>query len=407
MENIKSAYKGQKSYSYLEAGVDYPNFRLAAELNRVEPSWVPLQAKEEQTLQKIVSENPVVGLHEHITIMPDDTSELLDYERSGREHTAYEALAHSSFDAVFDNMMDGTCIMSGLGGWKWVDVLHDIGIRSCDVAHQDFLFKGESISDIYKAKKEGKIAWFISCECATPIENELDRIEIMYGFGLRMMGIVYSESNMCGSGLKEDGDGGLTSFGKQVVERLNKVGIAIDISHCGDRTAMDVIKYSKKPVFITHIGCRSLWNMKRLKGDDLLKACADKGGVIGIEAAPHTTVTKAHPYHSIESVMEHFEYLVNLVGVDHVAFGIDALYGDHASLHNIFAKNMSTKETHQSNAADSTTPPRVPYVRGLENPTEASWNVIRWLVAHNYKVDDIAKIIGGNAIRVLKEAFYA
>jgi len=83
------------------------------------------------------------------------------------------------------------------------------------------------------------------------IENELDRIEILYGFGVRVMGIAYSESNALGSGLKEPRDGGLTSFGHRAVERMNKVGIAIDCSHCGDQTSLDAIEASTKPA-LTH-----------------------------------------------------------------------------------------------------------------------------------------------------------
>ena len=109
------------------------------------------------------------------------------------------------------------------------------------------------------------------------------------------MGITYSESNGLGSGLKEDRDGGLTYFGRQAVERMNKVGMAIDCAHVGDQTTLDVIEMSKKPIFISHTGARALWNSKRFKPDNILKACADKGGVIGIEAAPHTTITKNNP----------------------------------------------------------------------------------------------------------------
>jgi membrane dipeptidase len=127
------------------------------------------------------------------------------------------------------------------------------------------------------------------------IENELDRIDILYGLGVRCLGIAYSEANALGSGLKEPHDGGLTSFGRRAVKRMNKLGIAIDISHSGDRTSMDTIEVSDKPIFITHAGARALWNSNRLKPDEVIKACAEKGGVIGIEAAPHTTITEKKP----------------------------------------------------------------------------------------------------------------
>src|SRR5699024_6701916 len=127
------------------------------------------------------------------------------------------------------------------------------------------------------------------------IENELDRVDVLYGFGVRIMGIAYSEANALGAGLREKNDSGLTVFGHQVVERMNKLGMTIDVSHSGDQTSRDVIEASQKPIFMTHVGARSLWNTRRLKPDDIIISCAEKGGVIGIEAAPHITLTKNHP----------------------------------------------------------------------------------------------------------------
>ena len=399
--SIKKAYKGYKAYQYLERDKDYRYFKLAKEINRVEPYLLPLTSEQQNRVQNIINDKVVISLHEHPIITPEDINELMDYEREGREFTAFEGLANSCLDAVFDNMMDGTCIITSKAGWKWTDVIHDIGMRSCDMAHQDFVIKGAKLEDIYRAKEQGKVAWFISLESATMIENELDRIEVLYGMGVRMMGITYSESNCLGSGLKERRDGGLTSFGRKAVERMNKIGMAIDVSHSGDQTALDVIEVSEKPTFITHTGARSLWNMKRLMPDEVLLACAAKGGVIGIEAAPHTTITKNNPRHDLESYMEHFEYIKDLVGIDHVAFGPDALYGDHVGLHNMFSGNMSIAENTSGDKFE-----RIEYVKGLENPTEASHNIIRWLVKHNYSDEDIQKVIGGNVIRVLKEVWF-
>lgn len=396
---MKKGYKGYKSYEYLQSNEDYRAFKLAKEVNRVTPYLLPLSSEEEKRVHDLIQKNVIISLHEHPTIMPEDVNELILYEREGREVTAFEGLAHSCLDAVFDNMMDGTCIISSKAGWKWLDVIHDIGMRSCDIAHQDFLIKGHSIEDIYRAKREGKIAWFISLESAMMIENELDRLEILYGLGVRMMGITYSESNSLGNGLKEKNDGGLTTFGRAAVERMNKIGMAIDVSHTGDKTAMDVIEASKKPIFISHIGARSLWNMKRLKPNEVLKACADQGGVIGIEAAPHTTITRKHPHHDIEAYMEHFEYIKDLVGIDHVSFGADTLYGDHVGLHGLFRQNMSIETTVGEHFE------HVPYVQGLENPTEVSLNIVRWLVKHGYSNEEIEKVLGGNTLRVLKEVW--
>ena len=143
----------------------------------------------------------------------------------------------------------------------------------------------------------------------------------------------------------------------------------------------------------------SVPTIKRMAGDDLIKAIGAKGGVVGIESAPHTTMSKTKLTHDLDSVMEHFEYVKNLIGIDHVGFGVDCLYGDHVGVHHAFAAALSTAETANTSYEE------VPFVWGLENPTEASWNIIRWLVKHNYSEEDIGKVIGGNAIRVLREVW--
>lgn len=396
---LNKQYKGYKSYQYLEAGVDYPYFELDAEVNRVPEYLLPLTAEQEKRTEQLARDCVFISLHEHPTRFPKNMEQdQTDYARDGREHTAYEGLANSYLDCVFDNLMDGTCTISSKAGWKWRDILHDLGTRLCDIAHQDFVIRCERVEDILRAHKEGKIALVPCIEGAAPIENELDRIEIMFGFGVRLLGITYSESNALGSGLKEDKDGGLTYFGKQAVERMNKVGMAIDCSHTGSQTTLDVIKYSTKPIFLTHVGAKALWESKRLTSDEVLKACAAKGGVIGIEAAPHTTLTKNNREHNIESYMEHFEYVKDLVGIDHVAFGPDTLYGDHVGLHHFYAAHLSTKGTQGVQSFEE-----VEYVKGLENPTEASKNILRWLVKHDYSTKDIEKVLGGNVIRALKE----
>src|SRR6266566_3366175 len=238
-------------------------------------------------------------------------------------------------------------------------------------------------------------------DAATAIENEVDRLDILYGLGIRSSGIAYSEANTLGSGLREARDGGLTEFGRQAVRRMNKLGIAIDISHSGDQTSLDTIETSDKPIFATHAGARGLWNTKRMKPDEVLKALAAKGGVIGIEAAPHTTLTKKHPKHSIESFMEHFEYCADLMGIDHVAFGPDTLFGDHVGLHHYFAKQLSISAARGQVQFDE-----VEFVDGIENPAEAFPNIVRWMVKHDYSDGDIAKAIGGNVMRVLEEAWF-
>ena len=394
-------YSGFKSFQYLEAGTDYREFKLAKELGRVPSRKVEVSGTQEDRVQRLLVENLAVSLHDHCFVVPADFDDLAEYRRQGRDVTGYAGMAQSGLDAVFDCLMDGTATITSKAGWKWDDIIYDLGMRLSDIAHQDFIVRGETLDDIRRAKENGQIAFIASLEAATAIENEVDRLDILYGLGIRSSGIAYSEANTLGSGLKEARDGGLTEFGRQAVRRMNKLGIAIDISHSGDQTSLDTIEASAKPIFITHAGARGLWNTKRMKPDEVLKAMAAKGGVIGIEAAPHTTLTKAHPKHSIESFMEHFEYCADLVGIDHVAFGPDTLFGDHVGLHHYFAKQLSIKSAHGSQPFEE-----VEYVDGIENPAEAFPNIVRWLVKHDYSDGDISKAIGGNVMRVLEEVWF-
>jgi len=402
---INKKYSGYQSFDYLEKGKDYKEFKLIEGENAFESYLIPLSPEQETQMEELAEKTVMISLHEHPHLFPANIRETMAYEKEVRVFTAYKELANSYWDAVFDNFMDGTAMITSKQGWKWSDVIYDIGMRFCDMAHQDFLIKCEGVNDIYRAHKEGRIALIAAQEAATMIENELDRIEILYGFGVRVMGITYSESNVLGSGLREARDGGLTSFGRQAVERMNKIGMAIDCAHCSDQTALDVIAASTKPIFLTHTGARSLWNIRRLAPDEVLKSCADNGGVIGVEAAPHTTLTAQNPNHNIDAFMEHFEHIKNMVGIDHMAFGPDTLYGDHVGLHHVFAEALSIDQSHEGGKDKGPQFEEVPFVKGIENPTEASHNILRWLVKQNYSDEDIAKVLGENILRLLNDVW--
>ena len=397
-------YKGYRSFEYLQPDVDYRLFELAAEIDRVNSTKVPLTDEQEQQAEKFIADNILISVHEHLGVFPKDIMQTPAYIKEGRMATGFQGLADSHWDCVFDNLMNGVCQIHSKGGWKWSEVIHDLGMRLCDIAHQDFVIHCKTVDDIIDAHQNGKVAWVAVMEGAMMIENELDRIDLLFGFGLRSLGITYSESNALGSGLKEARDGGLTKFGQKAVERMNKVGLLIDCSHTGDQTALDTIEHSSKPIILSHIGAKALWNSNRLAPDDVLKACADKGGVIGIEAAPHTTLTADHRQHNLDAVMQHFEYIKDLVGIDHVTLGPDTLYGDHAGLHKAYSAALSLKESKGTGQEGMEFDP-VEFVDGLENPTEGSYNIVRWLVKNGYSDADMAKVMGQNTLRLLREVW--
>lgn len=247
-------YTGYTSFSYLEEGRDYEAFALAPELGRVPAYELGLDDAQEERTRRLVQDNVIISLHDHPQVFPDDMNEVRGYIRTGRERTGYLGLSQSGMTAVFDNMMDGTACVTSKSGWKFDDIVYDIGMRTSDIAHQDYVTIALGLEDIRSAHRNDQLAIVLCLEAATPIENEVDRIDLLYGLGVRQMGIAYSEANTLGSGLKEAGDGGLTVFGHRAVERMNKLGVAIDVSHSGDRTCMDTFAASAKPVLITHAG---------------------------------------------------------------------------------------------------------------------------------------------------------
>ncbi len=384
------------AYSYLGAGADSPAFELAPEFGRVPPYAARLTPAQRERAARLLDGSLVISLHDHPVRFPARMEETPAYNRTGRQHAAYAGLAASGMTVVFDNMMDGTACVTGNAPWRWDDIITDLGMRQADLAHQRAVTVIRCLADIDAAHAAGRVGLVFGLEAATPIENEIDRLDVLYGLGLRQIGIAYSDANALGSGLNEARDGGLTALGRRAVTRMNRLGLAIDLSHSSDRTALDTCELTSAPVFLTHAGARAVWDTPRMKPDAVLRAVAGTGGVIGMSAAPHTTLSGAHPRHTISSVMDHFEYCAELVGLEHVAFGPDTLYGDHVGLHRVFGHLLGLGRATSGPAFE-----RVEYVDGLENPTENFANICGWLVSHGYDDDQIRAVLGGNIYRAL------
>lgn len=393
-------WKGYTSWSYLEAGVDYYDNKLEPQLERVPPYDFGLTKDQEDRVQTIIENNIIISLHEHLDVFP---AENLPRNVKKRTFTGFEGMAASSCDVIFDN-----CVCS-----TFDRVIEFMGMRQCDYDHQDFAVTARTVNDIDRAYKEGKVAIVNTIEQASAIDRDVDKIDLLFGLGVRSMGIVYSESNTLGSGLQELGDGGLTDLGYDAVKRMNKTGVIIDVSHAGDKTAIDVIEASNKPLLISHVGSRTLTNNARMLPDNVLQACAERDGVVGVEVAGFAPRTKKNPEASIECLLEHLEYLVKVLGVDHVGAGPDTLWGDHAGLYRGGPKGTVKKRKgtgHYSRERPETMPEvfdsgemvrDLDYVRGLESPSDFV-NIARGLVRDGFSDREIAKVMGKNGLRVIK-----
>lgn len=187
--------------------------------------------------------------------------------------------------------------------------------------HPDLLIIVRSAADLDRAAREGKVGLLLGFQTTEMFGADLARIDIFRRLGVRIMQLTYNDRNLFGDGCLEPGNAGLSRLGREAVERMNSTGVVIDVSHSGDRTTREAIEASKKPILVTHAGCRAVFPHPRNKEDAALKALADRGGVIGIYLMPFLSagpgpITPDDLYH-------HLEHALRVAGEDHVGIGTD------------------------------------------------------------------------------------
>ncbi|MBI4832822.1 MAG: membrane dipeptidase [Candidatus Lindowbacteria bacterium] len=186
---------------------------------------------------------------------------------------------------------------------------------------RDFLTKVLKTADIERAHREGKKGVILNFQNLDHIGTDLDLLDRFYHMGIRIMQLTYNTRNAIGCGCTEETDSGLTDFGLAAVERLNQLGALIDVSHCGQRTSIDAARQSKMPITCTHTLAKKIYDHDRGKSDEVMKAVAERGGYIGILAVPGFLTARAKT--TIDDMLDHLDYVVGLVGLEHVGLGTD------------------------------------------------------------------------------------
>ena len=223
--------------------------------------------------------------------------------------------------------------------------------------------------------------------------RSLDDIDGLASAGVIMAGVAYNAGSLLGCGLAQT-DTGLTEFGRAAIARMNAIGIIVDVSHAGDRTSLETVDASSAPVAINHAGARGLWDSSRMVPDEVIRAVAERGGLIGIEAAPGSTRTRVDSAdHTVEDVVRHIEYCADRFGIGSVALGGDTFYGDHVGLYRALGSRGS--EVPSGAQLFDLLP-----VAGADNPTELPVQVARSLVARGWADADIVAVLGANAVRL-------
>jgi membrane dipeptidase len=271
---------------------------------------------------------------------------------------------------------------------------------------RDLVAKAVTPDDIEEAKKRGRHCLYLSAN-AVPLQErwadfagELELIRVFFQLGIRMMHLTYNRRNMIGDGCAEESNAGLSDFGRSVVAKMNRVGVIVDVAHSGWQTGLEAAALSARPVVASHTACDGLHHHIRCKPDNLLKAIAATGGLVGICCVPSFLGRSG----DLTAMLDHIEYAVRLIGADHVAIGTDVAYNSTLNAGNGGSRaprrGPSRPQWEPLWPADTAPTPVYPLSMAWTN-----WPMFTvGMVQRGLSDKDIQKVLGGNVIRVAREA---
>jgi membrane dipeptidase len=261
---------------------------------------------------------------------------------------------------------------------------------------REFFVKVLKAADIERAHAEGKRAIIFNFQNLDHIGSGIDLLEHFYQMGFRIMQLTYNSRNAIGCGCTEEEDGGLTDFGRSAVERLNELGVLVDLSHVGPQTSMDAALHSKAPVACTHTFARNVYDHDRGKTDELLKTVAERGGYIGILAVSGFLTDRDET--TLDDMFDHLDYVVELVGLEHVGLGTD-FFGYS------LPDNLAAKIDELLGILGFRPEHRISFnkkVVGFEEYTRFP-NIVSGLEKRGYSDEEIRKLAGQNFLNVFRQ----
>ena len=191
--------------------------------------------------------------------------------------------------------------------------------------YKELIFPGKTFDDIEKAHNENKTAIFFGFQNCSPIEDDISLVEEVYKAGIRFMQLTYNNQSLLATGCYEKNDSGVTRMGKEVIKEMNRLGVVVDMSHSAEKSTLDAINISTKPIAITHANPSFWFAAKRNKSNEVLKALADSNGMIGLSLYPHHLKDKSNC--TLESFCEMAAKTADLIGVKHIGIGSDLCIG--------------------------------------------------------------------------------
>lgn len=320
----------------------------------------------------------------------------LDFPKQNKWMANPDAFTAADFQPFKDSGINIIHPAIGLGGTNAFETaLRWFASWNSFIANNDAYFmRVDSPADIDRVKKSGKLGVVLGLQNAQHFRTPAD-VDFFRGIGQRVSQLTYNSRNLIGNGATERRDDGISDFGVAIIERMNKVGMAVDVSHCGDRTTLDAFEISKKPVLITHSNCRALVpGHPRVKTDEAIKKVGTSGGVMGITGV--RMFVKVDEPTTIEHVLDHFDHVRKLIGAQHLGVGSDIdLYGYDKM------PAEANKQLRAGYKGSYAFRDKID-VEGLDHP-KRMLDLTEGLIRRKYSNAEIEGILGGNFARVLKQ----
>lgn len=258
----------------------------------------------------------------------------------------------------------------------------------------DVMMRIDSPADFARVKSSGKIGILIGIQNSDHFQRP-DHVDFFWNLGQRVSQLTYNSRNWIGNGSTERRDEGLSDYGVAIVQRMNKVGMAVDVSHSGDRTTLDAVEVSTRPVLFTHSNCRALApGHPRCKTDEAIKAMAAKGGVMGITGV--RMFVKTEEPTTIEDALNHFDHVRKLVGSEHLGVGSDIDLDGYDDMPPEDNKRLRAGYKGSYGFREKID------IEGIDHPRRM-FDLTEGLIRRKYSDDEILGVLGGNFQRVLSQ----
>ena len=333
---------------------------------------------------KLIQESSVVDMLGVLSIGRDGDKWLANPDSFGEKELARFrssgiTVFHPAFGSGGPNAYESTFwLLDGYNGFM--------------AAKTESFMRIDSFDDFARAKANRKIGLIIGVQNSEHFRTMQD-VDRFYGMGQRVSQLTYNTRNLYGNGSTERRDDGLSDRGVALVEKMNKIGMAVDTGHCGDRTTLDAFEVSKKPVLITHSNVRALNpGHPRCKPDEVIRACGKAGSVMGITGVRN--FVKGSEPTTIEDALDHFDYVAKMIGVEHVGVGSDVDLDGYDDLPPDLYKQL--KDSYKGSYAFR----EKIDIEGLDHP-QRMFDLTEGLIRRRYSDADITGILGGNFVRVL------